>query len=374
MIRFTRTLTALPVVILALGWPNASTAKVGPLYVVTGEPVYQGRRVNASFEHFTAATGIDVRVRSHKDIVTELRKQIGSEQVRWDVVNLPAPNGLRACAEGLLEPISANRLESGSDGTPAESDFLEGALTRCGVADLADSTALAFNASRYGSEQPSSVNALFDIERFPGTRALQREPIPLLLWALRSYGVPQQEVYSLLGTPRGMNLAFARFDKIKDHIIWRENTASVVDLLADDEIVMGSGRMRLFLNVSAFKGHSIKLLGVAQLYDYSIWGIPRGAPYANAAFEFIRFVTGFEAGIDKVIPSRSIPAIKSALDFLRPNTPIARSLGPHMRSYSTSIDLVSPRGNEWDDRTRKYINKRFKTWLEGRETHNKSPG
>lgn len=374
MIRLARTFSALQVLVIWLAWPNASTAEVGPLYVATGEAVNQAKRVDASFEHFTAATGIDVRVRSHRDIVTELRKQIGSEQVRWDVVNLPAPNGLRACAEGLLEPIAANRLTSGSDRTPAESDFIEGALTLCSVADLADSTVLAFSPGRYGSEQPSSVNALFDIERFPGMRALQREPIPLLLWALRSYGVPQQEIYSLLGTPRGMDLAFARLDKIKDHIVWRENTESVLDLFANDEIAMGSGRMHPFLDASVFDDSSIRILGLTQLYDYSIWGIPRGAPHAKAAFEFIRFVTGFEPGGDELIPSWSIPARRSALDLLRQNARTTHSLEPRIRSSSTAIDLLNSRGNEWDDRTRKHVSKRFKAWLQLRAIHDKSPG
>lgn len=350
-----------------------SAAEVDPLYVVTGEAFNQGKRVNTHFEHFTTATGIDVKVRSHKDIVAELHKQVGSKKVRWDVVNLPVPNGLRACAGGLLEPIPGYRLASGPDGTPAERDFLEGALTRCSVADLTDSTVLAFNPDRYGSEQPSSVNALFDIERFPGMRALQREPIPLLLWALRSYGVSQQEIYSLLATPRGMDLAFARLNKIKDHIIWRENTESVLDLLADGEIAIGSGCMHPFLNASVFDDSPIQILGVTQFYDYSTWGIPRGAPHTKAAFEFIRFVTEFEADIDEAIPSRSIPARKSTFGLLWQNTRTARSLGPHMRSYSTGIDLVSPRGNEWDDPTQKYVNKRFNAWLEGQATHGESP-
>ena len=46
----------------------------------------------------------------------------------------------------------------------------------------------------------------FDIERFPGKRALKSEPKAILEWVMLSYNVPVTQIYDLLSTERGLKL------------------------------------------------------------------------------------------------------------------------------------------------------------------------
>src|SRR3546814_9868963 len=84
-------------------------------------------------------------------------------------------------------------LPTAPDGTPAENDFLPGALQPCAVGSLAWSMAIAFSDStgeiRADDIKPSSLQDFFDLERFPGPRGLRRTPMTNLEWAMLADGV-----------------------------------------------------------------------------------------------------------------------------------------------------------------------------------------
>ena len=151
------------------------------------------------------------------------------------------PDALAACAEGLLEPLDPKFLAAAPDGTPARTDFLSGAFLHCGVVHLVYGTVLAYNHRAFPGEKPQTVADFFDIERFPGKRALRRQPIALLEWALMAYGVPISQLYDLLSTARGMTLAFRQLDRIRDHMVWWDSGSEPPALLKSGEAVMASG-------------------------------------------------------------------------------------------------------------------------------------
>lgn len=71
-----------------------------------------------------------------------------------------------------------------------------------------------------GSYEASQRRAYFDLERFPGKRALRKSPVGLFEWALLSLTVPREQLYDLLSTRRGLDLAAQRLDEIRESIIW----------------------------------------------------------------------------------------------------------------------------------------------------------
>lgn len=87
-------------------------------------------------------------------------------------------------------------LLPGADGTPAADDYFPGML------------------------RPSTVADIFDVERFPGSRALRRTPRVNLAWALLADGVPESGIYAALDTDAGLDRAFAKLDTIRDSIVW----------------------------------------------------------------------------------------------------------------------------------------------------------
>ena len=47
-----------------------------------------------------------------------------------------------------------------------------------------------------------------------------------------------EDIYSTLSTPEGVDRAFAKLDEIKEHVIWWEAGAQPPQMLADGEVVM----------------------------------------------------------------------------------------------------------------------------------------
>ena len=169
---------------------------------------------------FTEATGIPVNVEDYNGGLAEIRAQVDIGNIHWDVVSLEIADAVRACDEGLLEPIDIDALPPGHDGTPAAEDFVPESQTTCGVGFLYASTVYAYNEDYIPGDKPAAMADFFDLEKFPGRRGMRRVPQGNLEFALIADGVPRDQVYSTLGTPEGLDRAFQKLDAIKDEVIW----------------------------------------------------------------------------------------------------------------------------------------------------------
>ena len=90
----------------------------------------------------------------------------------------------------------------------------------CSIVQLSFSTVIAFNPGAFPAVKPSRIADFFDIEGFPGKRGLRCAPVAMLEWALLAYRIPYSQVYDLLSTDRGLDLAFRNLDRIRPHIVW----------------------------------------------------------------------------------------------------------------------------------------------------------
>ncbi len=73
---------------------------------------------------YEEANGTRVHVDHYAGGIDEIRDQVESANVVWDVVDLTQADSLRACNEGLLENLEGIELPDGADGT--------GFATTCG--------------------------------------------------------------------------------------------------------------------------------------------------------------------------------------------------------------------------------------------------
>lgn len=348
--------------LLCLSLPGTGAA--GSLTVLTWGGAYERSQTKAYFEPFTALTGVEIRTEQYNGGIDELQQRVKSGDVPWDVIDLVKSDSLQACDRGLLEPIDHDALPPAPDGTPAREDFYAGALTRCSVAEVIYATVLAFDASAFPARKPTSVSALFDLERFPGKRSLQRRPIAVLEWALRSYDVPRQEIYNLLSTERGLDLAFRRLDRIKDEIVWWEDGATPAKLLAAGEVVMASGYNGRFFDAAVNDGEPIQTLWDAQLYDYSLLAIPRGAPNPETARRFVHFATSTTQLAEQARYISYGPARKSASAQVWKHEGSGVDVRPHLPTYPPNFARAIRKDHEWYARTGDRLRERFFDWLE----------
>jgi len=279
-----------------------ATANPAPptLLIASWGGVYSQSQDEAVFRPFTRATGIAISRKVYAGGLDDIRGQVTSRQMVWDVVDVEPADAEEGCEEGLLLPLELETLDlpPGPDGTPAEEDFLPGALHPCAVGSLAWSMAIAFSDStgeiRADDIKPSTLEDFFDLERFPGRRGLRRSPMVNLEWALLADGVPAEEVYDVLGSEAGVARAFAKLDSIRDSIVWWEDADEPAQLLEESRVVMTSTFNAPIFNDIAVRQRPFAMMWDHQVWDLDLWAVPAIAPNREAALEFVRFATAAE--------------------------------------------------------------------------------
>lgn len=297
---------------------NGAVAQSLPkdLTIVSWGGSYTRSQMLAYVKPFRREIGEWVEMDTYNGGLEEIREQVETENVVWDVVDFELADLIRGCREGLLEKIDRGTLPPGDDGTPAAEDFIPGALTECGIGQTVWATVVAYDNQSFGAEQPTKLADFFDVTKFPGKRGLRRDPRVVMEWALMADGVPLDQIYDTLETAAGQARAFAVLDQIKSSIVWWEEGSDPVALLDSGAVVMTSvwnGRMYRPI-VEAGKDYTI--LWDGQIWDIDSWGIPKGTANLSKALTFIGFATGSDRLAEQAKYISYGPARKSSLAMI----------------------------------------------------------
>ncbi len=288
--------------------------------------------------------------------VAELKAQVESGNVMWDVIDMEGIDLERACAEGLLEEFPFDSLPAGEDGTPAKKDFIPVALENdCGVGLMVWSVVYAFNTEQamFANNQPTTIADLFDTQKYPGKRAFRKRPQVNLEWALMADGVAPKDVYEVLATGEGQQRAFNKLNSIKDDIVWFDSWSQAPQLLNDGGAVMVQAPNGRFYNAIKAEGKPFKMVWQGTLYDLAAWAVVRGSPNKKQAEEFIRFATGSRplAGMADIAygPTRhsSYPFVeKEVIDHL-PSTHMDSGVKVSSEFWADYGESLGEKFNEW---------------------------
>jgi len=297
------------------------------------------------------ATGKQATLEYYGGGLAEIRDQVETTNVTWDVVDMEYSDLIQACDEGLLENIDQASLPN------ASSDFIEGALdSECGVGIYIWSTVLAYDTAAFAKKPPTTIADFFNTRDFPGNRGLRNDPRGTLEWALIAAGVPANEVYDKLSTDEGLDMAFDELDKIKPYVIWWSAGPEPVQLLDDGIVTMSAAwNGRLYRPIVEQDKH-MAIVWDAQLWEIEFLAIPRGSRNLANARNFIKFATESQAlaDVSKYIPYGPARMSAEALvpDEVKPYLP-TENLG------DTALRFDSPWWAENIDR----IRERFDHWV-----------
>ena len=352
--------------LVGIGAHAAPETPVRAITVATWGGPYERSQVKAYFEPFTRETGIRIDIERYNGGLAELHGQITGGDVAWDLVDMTMADNRAACKQGLLERIDHWSLSPAPDGTPADEDFIDGALTECGVSQIVYAMVAAYNRDAFPGERPARIRDIFDLQRFPGKRALQKTPEANLEWALKSYGVPRQELYQLLSTERGLRLAFDRLDSIRDHVVWWTSTDQPVELLVTGEVVIASQYNGRLFDAAVIHGHPIEIIWDAQIYELGAWGIPRGTPRLDEVLEFIRFATGTSPLAEQASYISYGPARRSSMKLVSTHAETGVDMRPHLPTSPANFKTAILKDTEWYASLYERIKSRFDTWFDGR--------
>ena len=349
--------------LIALGVDAAAETPDRTITVATWGGPYEHSQVKAYFEPFTKKTGIRIRTERYEGGLAELRRQASGGEITWDLVDMTMADNRAACRLGLLEPIDHSMLLPALDGTPADEDFVEGALTECGVSQIVYAMVVAYNRDAFPGERPSRMKDIFDVRRFPGKRALQKLPEANLEWALRSYGVPREDLYQLLSTERGLRLAFDRLDSIRDQVVWWTAIEQPVELLVSGEVVIAAQYNGRLFDAAVIHGHPIEIIWDAQIYELGSWGVPKGAPHLDEVLEFIRFATGTRPLADQAKYISYGPARRSSMQLVSTHEKTGVDMRPHLPTSPANFETAILKDTEWYGSLYDRIKARFDAWL-----------
>ncbi|MEM7222648.1 MAG: extracellular solute-binding protein [Pseudomonadota bacterium] len=305
-------------------------------------------------------TGSRVNVEHYDGGIEEIRDQVESANVVWDVVDLTQADSLQACEDGLLEDLSNIDLPNGTDGTNFRDDFVEGALNPCGVGVIIWATIYGYNKEVFADNPPSSVADFFDTKTYPGRRAIRNDPTVIMEWALIADGVPQQDVYNVLETPEGVERALAKMDAIKPGLVLWEDGLEPVEFLNEEEVVMSSVWATTGATNARKEGAKYEVEWDGRVIELDLFGIPKGSRYKQEAIDFIRFASSSESLANMVSYLPNGPTRKSSLALL--SDEVLAQL-PNSPAYAEKVSILSDA--EWWAEHDEALEEAFENWLAG---------
>ena len=326
----------------------AGQAEARDLTIVSWGGAHQDSQREVYFQPFMEETGAEILEDSYNGGLAQIRSQVQTGSITWDLVQVEAPELVRGCQQGLFEFIPWEDI-----GDPG--DFIPGAATDCGVGTIVWAMVMAYDADRVDGN-PGSWEDFWDVETYPGNRGLRRGAKFNLEIALMADGVPVDEVYEVLATDEGVDRAFAKLDELKDHIQWWEAGAQPPEWLASGDVAMTTaynGR----IGAAQREGRNFEISWDGQLYSVDSWVILRDSDNFDQAVEFIRFASdpGRQAQLPEYIPygptmSDAIPHVP---EEVRDDLPTAEANLENAIENDTEF---------WIDREEN-LDERFNAWI-----------
>ncbi len=338
------------------------------LTVTTWAQAYGRAQAASQIIPYGVEKRVNTRIAQWTGDLEEIRRAVKTGQYPSDVYDLELPMAEQACAEGLLEPIDAASLPPGADGTPAREDFYAGTVGRCFVASAVYGQMIVckkpcgsfnigglFFALAHPNASPAGPDSIV------GARiALQRAAKVNLELALLADGALPGEVYDLLGTPAGVDRAFAKLDTIKRNIVWWTAASEPIALLRSGQVkvaTMLTAEVQAALpsgDIAPSRGH---------FYEADVLAVPRGTPKKEMALDYLRFATGSAplAGMTRFAPF--MPPRRSALALVAglPSSPTRDFVLAHKSIMAVSFAI----DNAWWREHGPALEARFRMWAAG---------
>lgn len=236
------------------------------------------------FEGFTRSTGIALRDDTYNGEMARIYAMVRNRDVAWDVVMVEAPELVRGCEDGVFQKLDWSRMD--------RERFIPAGIADCGAGAVAWGTALFWDTAR-NATGPANFAELWDVQRFPGKRALRTGPKMTLELALMADGVARGDVYRVLATPAGRDRAFASLETLRPHIVWWRSGAQPQQLIGSGEVAYAMGYTGRVVQANA-QGAKWALNWDTLLYSVDYWAIVSGTPRAADSVRLINHLTDLD--------------------------------------------------------------------------------
>jgi len=302
---------------------------------------------------------------TYKGGLDGIRKQVESGNVTWDVVDVLPSDARVGCDEGLFAKLDRNVFERAPDGTPMDQELTIDVPNDCVVPNVIWSYVVFYDKARYTDEAPSTIADFFDLERFPGKRAIQVWPRGILEMALVADGVAPTDVYAVMSTPAGIDRGFAKLDSIREHTVFWSGYNAPLELVESGEVVMATAFSGRVGTAVLENGADFVELRDAQVLEEQWFALVKGAPNRDQAIDFLVHASTTESQARQARYIPYAPMRKSAFRVIREGEPwyhTGERVMPYLPSRPDSSDRAIVVDPDWWTERRAAIYPRYKEW------------
>ena len=301
------------------------------------------------FDEFTAKTGIKVEYFNTARL-GKLKAQVESGQPEMDTtwlngIEMPAATGGNYVQKLHYDVIDKSEL------SPNQYNH---AFGEYGITFDIFTEAMAYNTNKWpGDDHPKSWADFWDVEKFPGPRAMDGRP-PLngaFEAASRAMGIPAKNVY-----PIDLDKAYAKLDEIKPHVaIWLKRGSEHVKAMVSEEVDMilaFSGRIA----EAARKGAPFRV--VPQTYirtTGSLFVVPAKAKHPRNASLLIGYCARKEPMAKFAAARAGAPSNMMAIDLM--DKSMVPSNHPSLADTTVVVD------DQWYAPRLADLNKQWTEWV-----------
>ncbi|MGF7163433.1 putative spermidine/putrescine transport system substrate-binding protein [Rhodoligotrophos appendicifer] len=284
----------------------------------------------AELQPISKQMGIEVKEVTVSSL-NEVKVQVDAGAVAIDVADLGAQDCQLGADQNLWEPLDYKVIDaSGVDQKLVKPSWVAGPSYY--------STVLAWNTEKYGDNPPKSWADFWNVEKFPGNRALQNSPYANLEIALMADGVKPADLY-----PLDVERAFKKLREIKPHItVWWTNGGQSAQLLNDGEVDMESiwnGRASTVIKAGAKAALTFNegLLGVDCLV------VPKGSKNKDLAMKVINLILSADLQANLPALIEYGPVNSKAFDTGKITPELAAATNSSPENYKLQVTL----DDEW---------------------------
>lgn len=326
----------------------AGAAAARDLTVVSWGGAYQDAQRQVYFKPFMDSLKTRMVEESWDGGIGVLRAKMQGGANTWDVVQVESEELVIGCEEGLFEKVDWSKY-GGQDA------YLKDAVHECGVGAIVYNFVLAYDADRI-KDGPKNWADFWNVQKWPGKRALRKGPKTNLEFALMADGVAPADVYKTLATDAGVERAFRKLDQLKGNVVWWEKGAQPPQLLAAGEAAMVSAYNGRIGAANKTDKKNFAIVWNNSLYTIDSWVIMKGSPNKAQAESYIAYVSKPEnqAKLPPLIPygvthKGANAAIDKAVLPQLPTAPenIASALYIDEPFWVENIDKLNQRFNAW---------------------------
>lgn len=296
----------------------------------------------------------------------EIRTQVESGTVTWDVVDVLPDQARTGCDEGLFEPLDRGMFVPAPDGTPMDQDTMRALPNDCVVPNIFWSYLAFYEEGTFKGEQPSTIADFFDVKKFPGKRGIHTWPNALIEMALLADGVAIDRIYEVMSTPEGIDRAFAKLDQIKEHAVFWSSGSKPIELVKSGETSMSlayNGRVgAAILN----QGEKLVPIWDGQVLEEQWFTLMKGAPNAEEAKKFLVHISAPQQQAGQAKWINYGPMRKSAMEMIKANEPwhnTGVNVMPHMPNRDDVLATSIFSNAAWWADYGEELKERYTAWM-----------